>query len=137
MKKLKSAIPESFTILHLEDMEQLRGQMKQDLRSLGVLATIVEAEDVKSAHQIMTSKKIDFIISDWNLPDGTGLEFLKQIRSQKKFSLIPFIMCTTENEVSHMLDAVSAGANEFVTKPWSLEELDEKVSFLYQKFYER
>ncbi|EQC45728.1 response regulator [Bacteriovorax sp. Seq25_V] len=136
MKKFKVPITSEFKILHLEDLEDLRVKMKSDLVSLGVEATIVEAEDVATAIAKIESEKIDFIISDWNLPDGTGFDFLKKVRSISKLDKVPFIMCTTLNEVSNMLDAISNGANEFITKPWELEELEEKFSSTYSSFYE-
>lgn len=136
MKRLKSRIPESFVILHLEDLKELRVQMNADLRKIGVDATILEAEDVKTALEFIDSKKIDFIISDWNLPDGTGFEFLKKVRAHAKVKNVPFIMCTTINEIGNMLDAINSGANEFITKPWTSDELDEKFSSVYQKFYD-
>lgn len=136
MKRLKSRIPESFVILHLEDLKELRVQMNADLRKIGVDATILEAEDVKTALEFIDSKKIDFIISDWNLPDGTGFEFLKKVRAHAKVKNVPFVMCTTINEIGNMLDAINNGANEFITKPWTSDELVEKFSSVYQKFYD-
>ncbi len=136
MKKFKNPITADFKILHLEDLEDLRTQMKNDLLSLGVEATIIEAEDVATALKKIETEKIDFIISDWNLPDGTGFDFLKKVRAIGKFDKVPFIMCTTISEVSNMLDAVSNGANEFITKPWELDELEEKFSTTYSSFYE-
>lgn len=136
MKRLKEKVTEQFVILHLEDLKELRVQMKCDLKAIGVEATILEAEDVKTALEFISSKQVHFIISDWNLPDGTGFDFLKKVRINPKTKDVPFIMCTTISEIAHMIDAINAGANEFITKPWSVEELDEKFSSLYQKFYE-
>jgi CheY-like chemotaxis protein len=68
---------------------------------------------------------LSFIISDWNLPDGTGIEFLKHIRKMPKFKNIPFVMCTTLSEIGNILDAINNGANEFITKTWSVDELKE------------
>lgn len=137
MKRLKIKIDETFVILHLEDLKELRVQMKGDLNTIGVQATILEAEDVKTALEFINSKKIDFIISDWNLPDGTGFEFLKKVRVNPKTKDVPFIMCTTISEIAEMIDAINSGANEFITKPWSVDELDEKFSSVYQKFFEK
>lgn len=135
MKKLKLDIDENFLILHLEDMAELRKKMRENLLEIGVQASIVEAENLKEAKEFVLSKNIKFIISDWHLPDGTGFEFLKFVKSNPKTKDLPFIMCTTINEVANMLDAISNGANEFITKPWNTDELSEKFSSVFQKYY--
>lgn len=121
------------TFLLLEDMPQIREQMVKDLRDLGITGTIIEADCVKKAIEAMNTHKFNFIISDWNLPDGTGYDFLVKLRSVLAFKSIPFIMCTTMDEVKYILDAIKAGANEYVVKPWTIEELKKKIGDTWDK----
>ena len=73
------------------------------------------------------SHEIHFILSDWNVPDGTGLDLLKEVRSRKHLAPIPILMVTAEDSISYMLEAIEEGVNEYLIKPWTPEEFDEKI----------
>ena len=124
-------IPKDLTFLVLEDMENLRQQMVRDLKSLGFSGTIHEAENVSKAHEILKSQPINYIVSDWNLPDGTGLDLLKKCREIPKFKDLPFLMVTSMDSISDMLDAINAGVSDYLVKPWSKEELNKKINYAY------
>lgn len=128
MKKSKNLLPENLTILLLEDMENIRKTMLEDLQIIGVENNVLEAPCVKDAIAICNKQEIGFIISDWNLPDGTGLDFLKKLRGTKKFAQTPFLMCTTMDEVEDILNAINEGASEYLVKPWKREELLKKIN---------
>jgi two-component system chemotaxis response regulator CheY len=115
------------TFLVLEDLDNLRNQMISDLRASGVVGKIHEAASVQSAISICNSAQISFFISDWSLPDGTGNDFLKKIRSIEQYKTTPFIMCTNHGEINYFLEAVANGANDYIVKPWTLEELQKKL----------
>jgi DNA-binding response OmpR family regulator len=119
-----------FTILILEDMAQVRAKLISDLRTLKFNGIILEAESLASASDFILKGKIHLIICDLNLPDGTGLDFLKALHQNSKFSNIPFIMCTTVSEVGQILEAVKNGAREYIIKPWNITELSEKINFV-------
>lgn len=121
------------TFLLLEDMPQIREQMIKDLRELGITGKIIEADCVKKAIEVTTTQKFNIVISDWNLPDGTGYEFLVKVRAIPAYKTIPYIMCTTMDEVKYILDAIKAGANEYVVKPWTIDELKKKISDTWDK----
>jgi two-component system chemotaxis response regulator CheY len=127
-------IPSSITFLVLEDMEAIRNEMVKDLKEMGIEGKILEAESVQSALKICSTEKIGFIVSDWNLPDGTGLDFLKKLRTSERFKKTPFIMCTTQSEINFILDAVSNGANDYIVKPWAPDDLKNKVSQVWEAF---
>lgn len=130
--KKGQAFPTDVNFLHLEDMESFRLQMGKDLRELGIQGKIFEAPDVATALKLCQAEVIGFIISDWNLPDGTGLEFLKKIRATKKFANTPFLMCTTMDELKYLLDAISSGANDYIVKPWDIGELKKKIRLTWE-----
>jgi two-component system chemotaxis response regulator CheY len=114
-------------ILLLEDMEDIREQMKKDLKEIGHEASVDEAETVQKALEFCKLNRYDFIISDWNLPDGNGFDFLQKVKASSKFKTTPFLMCTTMDDVSNILSAVEAGANDYLVKPWDNEELSKKI----------
>ena len=123
--------PTNLTFLLIEDMDTLRVQMKSDLRKLGVTGTIFEAPCIADAIKIIQSAEIEFIICDWNLPDGTGYDLLQKFRKIPAYAGTPYVMCTTMNEISNILDAIKAGANEYIIKPWDIDELKKKLELTW------
>ena len=129
--KIPGKFPTTITILLIEDMENLRIQMKSDLKSLGHTGIILEAPCIADAIQTIQHNEIDFIICDWNLPDGTGFELLKKFRKIPAYAHIPYVMCTTMDEISNILSAIQEGANDYIVKPWKAEELNKKITSVW------
>jgi two-component system chemotaxis response regulator CheY len=132
--KVSDEFPTKINFLVLEDMANIRQQLVSDLRSIGAEGEIFEAATVREAIQFCNEVTIHFIISDWNLPDASGHDFLKKIRANKKFDSVPFVMCTTINEVKNFLDAIASGANDYIVKPWEISELQKKISLTWATF---
>lgn len=130
-KKLK--IPAQLSILVIEDSQTMADLMLGALKTLGFPDTVKHTLDCKSSYAALEANKYDLIISDWNLPDGTGFEILQKIKASGKYAKTPFLMVTTENEVMNMLDAVAAGATEYLVKPWQIDELETKLIFCLEK----
>ena len=124
---LKSTISSGKTFLLIEDMKNLRIKMKEDLQKFIENATFLEAENLAEAYAHCEKENIDMIISDWNLPDGVGIDLLTKIKGTDKFKDVPFLMCTTMDNIDDILNAISAGADEYLVKPWSMDELKDKV----------
>lgn len=124
--------PLEVNFLILEDMDSIREQMINDLKSMGFNGEFYEAPDLKTTVSYCKDKSFEFIISDWNLPDGTGLDFLKKVKKVSKLAKLPFLICTTMDEVENMINAIHEGANEYVVKPWNKEELGEKINFAWE-----
>jgi two-component system chemotaxis response regulator CheY len=135
--KKQSAFPTDITFLHIEDMPNLREQMASDLRSLGVTGRILEGPSCREALIVCEKEHPDFIICDWNLPDGTGLQILKKLRSTLKYKKTPIVMCTTMDDIQNLLAAVSSGANDYIVKPWTKEELQKKIQLTWSLFIYR
>lgn len=115
-------------ILIVEDMENFIKQMAADLKKLQIKGTVQYALNTVKGRKMIDDNQFDFIISDWNLPDGTGMDVLKHVRSKPNYSKTPFLMCTTMDEVENILQAINAGATEYLVKPWDFEELRTKVT---------
>lgn len=119
---------ENLNIVYLEDMPDIRVKMIADLRSLGCKGAILELDTLSKALEFLKHKKnVSLFISDWNLPDGIGIDFLKAARASNVYKDTPFLMCTTMDEVAHILLAIEAGANDYIVKPWDLKELKNKI----------
>ncbi len=136
ISKIKKTIPESATVLVLEDMTNIREQLVGDLRQIGIFGPILEAENVTQAREHLANSKFEMVISDWNLPDGTGLDFLRETKAKRETKNIPFIMCTTMDEITNIMTAIEEGATEYVVKPWEIDELADKVLDSWTRIYE-
>ena len=122
-------------ILVVDDMPVLRKLMTRMLRELG-FTNVETAEDGQSAWgMIQTSinngKPYEFIISDWNMPNMTGLDLLKVVRRTPGMEKAPFLMITAENEKANVVNAVSAGVSNFIIKPFSPQILKEKIDRIF------
>lgn len=73
---------------------------------------------------------ISLILVDWNMPEMNGIEFVKQLRADPRFSSVPLMMVTTETEMSQMIAALEAGANEYVMKPFTKEIIADKLRLI-------
>jgi two-component system, chemotaxis family, chemotaxis protein CheY len=119
MAKRKIIIPKTVSFLVLDDMEVMREAVIEQLNRMGFKGSIHEAEDVQGARDLIKSEKIEYVLSDWNLPDGTGFEFLEEVRAMIKHKETPFLMITTENGISDILNAMDAGCSNYLIKPWT------------------
>ncbi len=77
--------------------------------------------------------QVGFILSDINMEDGTGLEFLAKVRADHRFKKIPFLILSSENDRNKVMEALKGGATNYLLKPWTLEQLDERVNFCWNK----
>jgi two-component system, chemotaxis family, chemotaxis protein CheY len=89
-----------------------------------------EAEDGLLAVEACKKKIPDVILLDWNMPNMNGLEFLQVLRKMPDGSKPVVIFCTTENDMSHIQQAIAAGANEYIMKPFDSDIITGKLSQL-------
>ena len=124
-------------ILIVDDMSSLRDLLKAYLRRLGY-RNISEAEDGRIAYQALLAAKasgsqFDLIISDWNMPNLDGLEFLKLVRSSPEWKNLPFLLLTTESEKAKVLEAVLANVSNYMVKPVEEDMLKDKLKKVWEK----
>jgi two-component system, chemotaxis family, chemotaxis protein CheY len=115
-------------ILIVDDMRLMRRSIVNACKELGV-NDISEAPGGHEAFKLATSATppFDLIISDWNMPEGDGLELLQKIRSDSRIGTTPFLMVTAEKEFGTIDDVVRAGANGFLAKPFTTETLKSQL----------
>jgi len=113
-------------ILVVDDFATMR-KVVRNLLKQGGYEDIVEAEDGIMALKALKSQKIDFIVSDWNMPNMTGLELLKAVRADAELAKTPFLMVTAEALQDNVVAAVKAGVSNYIVKPFTAEVLNEKI----------
>jgi len=94
---------------------------------------IMEADNGESGLAVLKSHKIDFVISDWNMPVMTGLELLKAVRADADLGKTPFLMVTAEALKENVVAAVKAGVSNYIVKPFTAEVLNEKIEKIIEK----
>jgi len=113
-------------ILAVDDSATMRRILKNTLSRAGY-TDVVEAEDGVDAWSKLQSGGFNFIITDWNMPNMSGLEFVNAVRESEKFKQIPIIMVTTRSVKDDIVAAMKAGANNYVVKPFTPNTLKEKI----------
>ncbi|MEQ8278939.1 MAG: response regulator [Deltaproteobacteria bacterium] len=125
------ALPDKdIRILSVDDFSTMRRIVKNILRQLGY-TNVDEAENGDAALQALRAKKYDLVISDWNMPVKTGIELLKEVRADPDLSEMPFLMVTAEAERHQVVEAVEAGVNNYVLKPFTAKILSDKLSGIF------
>ncbi|NPA12840.1 MAG: response regulator [Aquificae bacterium] len=125
------ALPDrDIKILVVDDMATMRRIIKGLLEQLGY-KNIDEAEDGKVALQKLKSQKYDFVITDWNMPNMTGLELVQEIRKDPELKHLPVLMVTAEAKKENVLMAIKAGVNNYIVKPFTPEVLKEKIEKIF------
>jgi two-component system chemotaxis response regulator CheY len=118
-------------ILVVDDFSTMRRIIKNILRQLGYI-NILEADDGTSAMEVLRSEKVDFIISDWNMPQMSGIELLKAVRTSEEWKDMPFLMVTAEGQKENVIEAVKNKVNNYIVKPFTPETLTEKINKIFE-----
>ncbi len=119
-------------VLVVDDMESIRNVINSCLRELGVEHT-VQANNGEAAWRVLNETRIDMIVCDWDMPQITGIEFLRMVRDAEEHKHIPFLMLTAEAEKDRVRSAIQAGVNDYLTKPFQPKELEYRVIKLLRK----
>lgn len=119
-------------VLVVDDLTHMRRLVKTMLKNLG-FRSIHEAGDGKEALEVLGTKDIGLIVSDWNMPNMTGIEFLRQIRSMEKYRDTPFLMVTAEATKENIVEAIGAGVSNYVVKPVQADIFESKLGLILKK----
>ena len=114
----------SSKVLVADDSGVMRKIIIRALNSCGI-TDIVEAADGAEALARFKEHKFDLVMTDWNMPNKTGLEAVQDIRATG--SDVPIIMITTEAETTRVRDAIQAGVNDYLAKPFDNDLLKQKI----------
>ena len=117
-------------VLVVDDFSTMRRIIKNILRQLG-FTNVVEADDGTTAWEVLNKDKIEFIVSDWNMPKMTGIELLRKVRGSEEFADIPFLMVTAEAQQENMIEAVQAKVSNYIVKPFTAETMKQKIEKIF------
>jgi two-component system chemotaxis response regulator CheY len=117
-------------VLVVDDFSTMRRIVKNILRQLG-FTNMVEADDGTTAWETLNKDRIDFIICDWNMPQMTGIELLRKVRSSEEFPDLPFLMVTAEAQQENIIEAVQAKVSNYVVKPFTAEIMKQKIDKIF------
>ena len=117
-------------ILIVDDFSTMRRIIKNILRQLD-LNNVVEADDGTTAWEVLNKDHIDFIISDWNMPQMTGIELLRKVRASEDFGHLPFLMVTAEAQQSNIIEAAQARVSNYIVKSFTAETMKQKIDKIF------
>lgn len=123
-------------ILVVDDFSTMRKIVKDLLRELG-FHRFDEADDGATAWPMVQTGKYDFIVSDWNMPEMTGLELLRRVRADKDLEETPFLLITAEAKRSQILEATQSGVDGYIVKPFTAATLNGKIHQIFERSAER
>jgi two-component system chemotaxis response regulator CheY len=114
--------------LIVDDSSVMRKIVERALRQAGLDPLVVhEAGSGIEGLDLLRAKRVDLIVSDINMPSMDGLEFLRQLRAQNLAVGVPVVMITTESSEEHVKQAIQAGARGYIRKPFTAEQVKERV----------
>jgi len=119
-------------ILVVDDMSTMRRIVKNILKQLG-FSNMEEAENGQEALQKLRTEPYGFVVSDWNMPVMPGIEMLRAIRADEKLKHIPVLMVTAEAQKENLIEAIQAGVNNYIVKPFTAETMQEKIGKIFNK----
>lgn len=121
-------------VLILDDMMTMRKIVSRACKEIG-FTDIIEAADGALGWQALTQSTppVGLVMSDWNMPNCTGLELLKRVRGDKRFTHLPFVLVTAEAEQHQIVEAVSAGVSGYIVKPFNAAALKHALEGVHQK----
>ena len=119
-------------ILIVDDFSTMRRIIKNLLRDLGFNNT-QEADDGTTALPMLQSGKFDFLITDWNMPGMQGIDLLKAVRADENLRHLPVLMVTAEGLSENVVDAVKAGVDNYIVKPFTAETIQAKIEQIFAK----
>lgn len=121
---------EDTKFLVVDDFSTMRRIVRNLLKELG-FTNVQEAEDGVDALNKLRSEKFDFVVSDWNMPNMTGIDLLRNIRGDDVLKHLPVLMVTAEAKKENIIEAAQAGASGYVVKPFTAATLDEKLKKIF------
>ena len=113
-------------ILAVDDSPTMRRIIINTLKRAG-FTDVIEAADGKDALAKMKVENPNFVITDWNMPEMDGLTFVTTLRAQAEYANLPVLMVTTRSVKEDIVEAMKAGVNNYIVKPFTPETLKAKI----------
>ena len=116
-------------ILVVDDLFTMRDLMSKSLNQLGFF-NIQQANDGDMALQFLLKEKFDLLITDWQMPNMSGIDLIKAVRANEKLKSIKILMVTIQSEKDQIAEAISAGVDGYLLKPFTLKILEDNLLVL-------
>jgi len=120
----------SITIMIVDDSRIMRNTVKGVFSGVVPACNFVEARDGVEAMALLKAQPIHLILLDWNMPNLSGIDFLKQVRAMEEYKELPIIMVTSEAAKFNVIEALKHGATDYITKPIKLDQFKSKLAKL-------
>jgi two-component system chemotaxis response regulator CheY len=120
-------------ILVVDDFSTMRRIVRNLLKELGY-TNVDEAEDGVAALQKLKGGNFQFVVTDWNMPNMTGIELLRAIRADVVLKPLPVLMITAEAKKENIIEAAQSGASGYIVKPFTAATLEEKLNKIFEKY---
>ncbi len=127
------AVSKEMQILIVDDYKTMLRIVRNLLKQLG-FDNVDEATDGTAALQMLREREYGLVISDWNMEPMTGLQLLREVRSDDNLKAMPFIMVTAESKSENVVAAKQAGVSNYIVKPFNAETLKSKISSVIGDF---
>jgi two-component system chemotaxis response regulator CheY len=116
------------TIMVVDDSRIMRNIVKNTFTELKIPCQFIEAGNGKDALMLLQNQPVHLILLDWNMPELSGIDFLKQVRAMEQYKDLPIIMVTSESAKYNVIEALKNGATDYIIKPVNEKIFAEKLS---------
>lgn len=121
-------------ILVVDDFSTMRRIIRNLLIELGFSGALIEeADDGENGLALLRRQRFDLVVTDWNMPNMSGIELLRAIRAEATLKTMPILMVTAENNREQIIAAAQAGVNGYIVKPFSASTLKEKLTRIFAR----
>jgi len=121
-------------ILVVDDFSTMRRIVRNLLVELGFSNGLIqEADDGENALTMLRNNAFDMVVTDWNMPNMTGIDLLRAIRAEPALKCLSVLMVTAENNRDQIIAAAQAGVNGYIVKPFTAVTLQEKLSKIFER----
>ena len=126
------AIPKDINFLIIDDHTFIASMVRDHLCQLGFNGKVLATPSASGAIEILKTTsnnddKVQFIISDYEMPKFSGVDLVKKVRAAKSFRHIPFLLLTAIDDKNKLLEAIEAGVDGTLNKPWDMDDLGKKL----------
>ena len=127
------AVDMNMNALIVDDYKTMLRILRNLLKQLN-FNNIEDATDGSMALEVLRTKDIGMVISDWNMEPMTGIQLLREVRGDDKLKHLPFIMITAESKSENVIAAKEAGVSNYIVKPFNAETLKSKITSVLGEF---
>lgn len=131
---METGLNKNMKILVVDDFSTMRRIVRNLLVELGFAGNLIqEADDGEAAIAMLKAQPFDMVVTDWNMPNMTGIDLLRAIRAEPALKTMPVLMVTAENNRDQIIAAAQAGVNGYIVKPFTAATLEEKLTKIFER----